>query len=190
MLDVLKFLHESEDCKFFKTPLSRNSQKRLEHKENQTKCRKMTRNPGSHVRILTYRTWAISVNIRLCIWYFLLGSIPRGMSPPTRVRKERMSEKEDREKAPKPEAKRIRQFRSKHWKLEPRVRFLSWAGKNMDPVNIDWVLQKLGFSDAQLTIPKWAQRGAMDPMDTFLSVLVDRLLAGMQESSSYLGDEE
>jgi len=117
------------------------------------------------------------------------GSIPRGMSPPSRVRKERMTEKEDREKAPKPEAKRIRQFRSKHWKLEPRVRFLSWAGKNMDPVNIDWVLQKLGFSHAQLTIPKWAQRGAMDPMDAFLSLLVDRLLAGMQESASYLGDE-
>jgi len=60
----------------------------------------------------------------------------------------------------------------------------------MDPVNIDWVLQKLGFSHAQLTIPKWAQRGAMDPMDAFLSMLVDRLLAGMQESASYLGDEE
>lgn len=60
----------------------------------------------------------------------------------------------------------------------------------MDPVNIDWVLQKLGFSHAQLTIPKWVQRGAMDPMDSFLSVLVDRLLAGMQESASYLGDEE
>ena len=122
-------------------------------------------------------------------WFVSLGSIPRGMSPPSRVPKERMTEKEDREKAPKPEAKRIRQFRSKHWKLEPRVRFLSWAGKNMDPVNIDWVLQKLGFSHAQLTIPKWAQRGAMDPMDAFLSLLVDRLLAGMQESASYLGDE-
>lgn len=118
------------------------------------------------------------------------ASIPRGMSPPSRVRRERMAEKEDREKAPKPEAKRIRQFRSKYWKLEPRVRFLSWAGKNMDPVNIDWVLQKLGFSHAQLTIPKWAQRGAMDPMDAFLSLLADRLLAGMQESSSYLGDRE
>lgn len=112
------------------------------------------------------------------------------MSPPSRVRRERIAEKEDREKAPKSEAKRIRQFRSKYWKLEPRVRFLSWAGKNMDPVNIDWVLQKLGFSHAQLTIPKWAQRGAMDPMDAFLSLLADRLFAGMQESSSYLGDEE
>ena len=40
------------------TLLSRNSQKRLEHKENQTKYRKMTRKPRSHVRILIYRTWA------------------------------------------------------------------------------------------------------------------------------------
>ena len=36
---------QGQNCKFFKTPLSRNSQKRLEHKENQTKCRKMTRKP-------------------------------------------------------------------------------------------------------------------------------------------------
>ena len=112
------------------------------------------------------------------------------MSPSVSVGKERAADKEDREKTPKPEAKRIRQFRSKHWKLEPRVRFLSWAGKSMDPVNIDWVLQKLGFAHAPLTIPKWVQRGAMDPMDAFLSLLVDRLLAGMQESASYLGDQE
>ena len=36
------------------TPLSPNSQKRLERKENQTKYRKMTREPKSHVRILIY----------------------------------------------------------------------------------------------------------------------------------------
>ena len=34
-----------QTCKFFTTLLSRNSQKRLEHKENQTKYRKMTRKP-------------------------------------------------------------------------------------------------------------------------------------------------
>ena len=48
-----------QNCKFFTTLLSRNSQKRLEHKENQTKYRKMTRKPRSHARILIYRTWAI-----------------------------------------------------------------------------------------------------------------------------------
>ena len=31
----------------------------LRHKENQTKYRKITRQPWSHVRILIYRTWAI-----------------------------------------------------------------------------------------------------------------------------------
>ena len=44
---------------FFTTPLSHNSQKRLEHKENQTKYRKMTRKPRSHVRNLIYRTFAV-----------------------------------------------------------------------------------------------------------------------------------
>ena len=38
----------------FHSPLSRNSQKRLERKENQTKYGKMTKKPGSHVRILIY----------------------------------------------------------------------------------------------------------------------------------------
>ena len=32
--------------------------KRVEHKEKQTKSRKMTRRPRSHVRILKHRTWA------------------------------------------------------------------------------------------------------------------------------------
>ena len=37
---------------FSRHPLSRNSQKRLERKENKTNCRKVTRKPGSHVIIL------------------------------------------------------------------------------------------------------------------------------------------
>ena len=39
-----------QNCNFF-TPLPHNSQKRLEHNENQMKQRKMTRKPRSHVRI-------------------------------------------------------------------------------------------------------------------------------------------
>ena len=64
-LDILKFQHDSEalgtNCKFCidSCPLSRKSQKRLEHKENQTKYRKMTRKPRSPVRVLIYRTWSI-----------------------------------------------------------------------------------------------------------------------------------
>ena len=53
---------QGQNCKFFTPPLSRNFQKRFEHKENQTKYRNMTRTPRSHGRILMYRTWAIIKN--------------------------------------------------------------------------------------------------------------------------------
>ena len=59
---IIKFQDGSEalwtNWKFFKTPLSCNSRKRLDLKENQTKCRNMTRKPPSHIRILIYRAWA------------------------------------------------------------------------------------------------------------------------------------
>ena len=48
------------------TPLCRNSQKRLEHKENQTKYRNMTKKPRSHVRILIYRTCPIETE-KFCL---------------------------------------------------------------------------------------------------------------------------
>ena len=46
---------------FHDSIVSQFPEKILEHKENQTKYRKMTRKPKSHVRILKrkYRTWAI-----------------------------------------------------------------------------------------------------------------------------------
>ena len=50
-----------QNCKFFKSLLSSNSQKRLRYKENNTKYRSLTRKPRSHVRILIYRTWPIVV---------------------------------------------------------------------------------------------------------------------------------
>ena len=78
---------------------------------------------------------------------------------------------------------KYRQFRCKSWKLEPAIRLLGWAGTRMDPVNIDWVLEKLGFLHAALTIPKWLQRGAMDPMDIVLSMLLKQLLAEMEITS-------
>ena len=53
----------AQNRKFFTTPLSRNSQKRLQHKETQTKYRKMTRKPQRNIRILIYRTWAITEHI-------------------------------------------------------------------------------------------------------------------------------
>ena len=43
------------NCNFFTTLLSRNSQKKLKHKENQTKYRNMTRKTRSHVRMFLYK---------------------------------------------------------------------------------------------------------------------------------------
>ena len=83
-----------KNCKFFKSLLSLNSQKRLGYKENNTKYRSLTWKPRSHVRILIYRTWPIEVNpwsscefrwnvslirmrifLRVWIW---LGHVPYG----------------------------------------------------------------------------------------------------------------
>ena len=65
-----------QNCNFFTTPLSRNYQKRLERKENQTKCRKMNKKPGSHVRILIYWTWAMGVIINsLSNWTTVLKRV-------------------------------------------------------------------------------------------------------------------
>ena len=59
---------QGETCKFFTTPLSRNSQKRLEHKENQTKYTEMSRKPRSHVKIPIHQTWTIALQT----WFQIL----------------------------------------------------------------------------------------------------------------------
>ncbi|XP_050415172.1 bridge-like lipid transfer protein family member 1 [Patella vulgata] len=74
-----------------------------------------------------------------------------------------------------------RDFRCKAWQLEPTVRLLHWASRQIDPVGVDYVLQKLGFTHARVTIPKWVQRGFMDPVDKVLSVLVDKLIVSLQD---------
>ena len=66
-----------------------------------------------------------------------------------------------------------RLFECATWHLEPTVRLKNaWAGKSVDPIGVDYILQKLGFSHAKTTIPKWMQRGFMDPLDKILSVIV------------------
>ncbi|XP_076117611.1 bridge-like lipid transfer protein family member 1 isoform X3 [Mytilus galloprovincialis] len=74
-----------------------------------------------------------------------------------------------------------REFNCKFWKLEPTVRLLHWASKEIDPVGVDYVLQKLGFTHARVTIPKWMQRGFMDPLDKFLSILIEYLITVLRE---------
>jgi hypothetical protein len=39
---------------------------------------------------------------------------------------------------------------------------------------VDYILQRLGFSQARTTIPKWIQRGAMDPLDKILAIVMYR----------------
>ncbi|XP_015586515.1 uncharacterized protein KIAA1109 isoform X3 [Cephus cinctus] len=77
-----------------------------------------------------------------------------------------------------------RSYRCKTWHLEPTVRLLSWAGKSIEPYGIDYILQKLGFSHARTTIPKWIQRGFMDPLDKVLAVLMLRMVLALREETS------
>lgn len=70
-----------------------------------------------------------------------------------------------------------RNFECKTWHLEPTVRLLSWAGKSIEPYGIDYILNKLGFSHARTTIPKWLQRGVMDPLDNVEALLIVQLLS-------------
>lgn len=63
-------------------------------------------------------------------------------------------------------------------------RLLSWAGKSIEPYGIDYILQKLGFSHARTTIPKWIQRGFMDPLDKLLAVLMLRMVLAVREEPS------
>ncbi|XP_029046657.1 transmembrane protein KIAA1109 homolog isoform X1 [Osmia bicornis bicornis] len=74
-----------------------------------------------------------------------------------------------------------RSYRCKTWHLEPTVRLLSWAGKSIEPYGIDYILQKLGFSHARTTIPKWIQRGFMDPLDKLLAILMLRMVSAVRE---------
>ncbi|KAK0176217.1 hypothetical protein PV328_000373 [Microctonus aethiopoides] len=76
-----------------------------------------------------------------------------------------------------------RSYRCKTWHLEPTVRLLSWAGKSIEPYGIDYILQKLGFSHARTTIPKWIQRGFMDPLDKVLAVLMLRMVMAVREDT-------
>ncbi|XP_076753670.1 transmembrane protein KIAA1109 homolog tweek isoform X3 [Xylocopa sonorina] len=77
-----------------------------------------------------------------------------------------------------------RSYRCKTWHVEPTVRLLSWAGKSIEPYGIDYILQKLGFSHARTTIPKWIQRGFMDPLDKLLTILMLRMVLAVREESS------
>ena len=58
-----------------------------------------------------------------------------------------------------------------------------FVGNRIEPVGADYILQKLGFQHARLTVPKWMQRGCMDPLDKLFSVLLDRLIVFLKDNS-------
>ena len=74
-----------------------------------------------------------------------------------------------------------RLFECHTWHLEPTVRLISWAGSQIEPYGIDYILQRLGFNHARTTIPKWVQRGCMDPLDKILSVIVLKTIQVVKE---------
>lgn len=63
-------------------------------------------------------------------------------------------------------------------------RLLSWAGKSIEPYGIDYILNKLGFSHARTTIPKWLQRGFMDPLDKVEALLMLQLLLMVKDNGT------
>lgn len=78
--------------------------------------------------------------------------------------------------------KDFRHFNCKTWHLEPTVRLHSFVGKSIEPYGIDYILNKLGFSHARTTIPKWLQRGFMDPLDKVEAMLMIQLLSMVREN--------
>lgn len=82
-----------------------------------------------------------------------------------------------------------RNFECQTWHLEPTVRLLSWAGKSIEPYGIDYILNKLGFSHARTTIPKWLQRGFMDPLDNLEAMMVVQLLSLVKNDSASSGEK-
>jgi hypothetical protein len=74
-----------------------------------------------------------------------------------------------------------RHFECLSWHLEPTVRLISWGGSEIEPYGVDYILQRLGFSHARTTIPKWLQRGCMDPLDKVLSAVMLRTILMVQE---------
>jgi hypothetical protein len=57
------------------------------------------------------------------------------------------------------------------WKLQPTIKLLTAYGNEVEPFGADYILQKLGFRHARLTIPKWLQRGIMDPCERSMTVV-------------------
>ena len=51
----------------------------------------------------------------------------------------------------------------------------TWASGQINP-HISWLLEKLGLDHARTTIPKYVQRGLLDPIDLAIATTLELLL--------------
>nr|XP_018906485.1 PREDICTED: uncharacterized protein KIAA1109 isoform X3 [Bemisia tabaci] len=107
----------------------------------------------------------------------------QGGEPVTSTPKDRLKKQQSADHSGDIFTKDWRNFNCKTWHLEPTVRLLSWGGKSIEPYGVDYILQKLGFAHARTTIPKWMQRGFLDPLDKVLAVLVLRMVMLVREET-------
>ncbi|XP_056616066.1 bridge-like lipid transfer protein family member 1 isoform X1 [Triplophysa dalaica] len=119
----------------------------------------------------------------------LFASRP-GQKSPTAQQDETSSEKKEKEEGVNYTTVDWREFLCNTWHLEPTLRLISWTGRKIDPVGVDYILQKLGFHHARTTIPKWLQRGVMDPLDKVLSLLIKKLGTALQDEKEKRGQRD
>ncbi|XP_077093495.1 bridge-like lipid transfer protein family member 1 isoform X4 [Siphateles boraxobius] len=113
-----------------------------------------------------------------------------GQKSPTAQQDDSSSEKKENEEVVNYTTVDWREFLCNTWHLEPTLRLISWTGRKIDPVGVDYILQKLGFHHARTTIPKWLQRGVMDPLDKVLSVLIKKLGTALQDEKEKKGQRD
>ena len=110
----------------------------------------------------------------ISIFDFLLLGPPFTSVPPSVVPSTVVINEEDKTKT----SDCLRRFVSVHWELDPHLYLLAsaqWASGQFNP-HISWVLQKLGFEHARSTIPKYIQKGLMDPLDLGIASIVELLI--------------
>ncbi|OQV26228.1 hypothetical protein BV898_00346 [Hypsibius exemplaris] len=69
-----------------------------------------------------------------------------------------------------------RMFQVNEWCLQPSFKLLQKIGRDIETIGVERVMNRLGFSQAQTTIPKWIQRGLVDPIDKCFAALILVLL--------------
>ena len=76
-----------------------------------------------------------------------------------------------------PKIKVTREFSTDQWHLDPHLVLLAGNMWTSGSVNIGWLLEKLGFQEAKITIPQSVQCGIMDLLDEAVSEIICKLLS-------------